>query len=529
MERTMNLPEKGGTRVDLGTILFLLFWSLTAACRPVQTPAPTPVPAGTPTATATRFVFPPTFTPMPTGEPTRTGTPGPSRTPVPTVTLGPTLEPSPTPLVEILTASGADQPFAAARLLFVDDGRALVWDPASGEIFSAGELPQNLEQISLSAGGSYIAGAYQVEGRMVVIVFNRVTGEPVRTIELESDDLFDLALSPNGLHLALITVDEIPLEEPTATPEPSGTPTATPEPQDTPTVTPTATPTESAGLQVDRQIYLVDLSGGGPPETVAGCEDLCTGVVWSPLSDFVAWGQADGLWGASTASPDAPERLLEPFVAGVSGGVQTTGSYLPLEFSPSGRYILIRKGILSGSVLAVVDRTTGRSENLPGSGAYTGDGTGLTWLTGDALFIARPGIAGLDILPAGEIWGLSPGDPESLFVRLAEFPLPGDTGARPSAPIELPDGRIGLSLVNLRDGNDSQVNGLYLLDPATGELERVNYLPLVLVDELIWLPDLSGALVVSRSRLLYVPSGFGPVYSMRLLLGTGACCFRWIP
>jgi hypothetical protein len=271
------------------------------------------------------------------------------------------------------------------------------------------------------------------------------------------------------------------------------------------------------------------LNGTGPPEVVDTCAMPCTGITWSPLSDYIVWGQADGLWGASTGSPEEPELLQEPFVAGVSGSGQTTGSYLPLKFSFSGRYVLVRKGIPAGTVLSVVDRSTGRLENLPGTGAYTGDGTGVAWLTGDALFIARPGIAGLDLLPAGESWGLTPGDPDTLFENLAVFPLPGDSNSRPAAPVQVSDGRVGFSLVNLRDGNDSEVNGLYLLDPGTGTLERVNVLPLVLVDELIWLPDLSGALVLSKSRLLFVPSGFGPVYSMRLLLGTGACCFRWIP
>ena len=527
----MTRSTRSNRKTVARTIWFTLLGALLASCLPAVTPPPTPPPFLPPTATATQFVFPPTFTPTLPGQSTVTNTPGPSRTPIPTSTLGPTLEPSPTPLVDILTASEGDQPFVTSRLLYVDDGRARIWDSISGEILTvdAGELPDEFDRISLSRGGSYIAGAFTVEDRMIIAVFNRLSGEIVRTIELESEELVDLAISPNGLLLAFIASDEVQSEPATVTPQPSGTPTSTPEPENTPTVTPTATATVASGPETKQEIYLVDLTGESPPDSVAVCGPLCTGITWSPLSDYIVWGQSDGLWGAAPGSPDEPERLLEVFIAGVSGGVQTTGSYLPLAISPTGRYVLVRKGILSGSVLAVVDRTTGRTENLPGTGSYTGDGTGLTWLTGDSIFIARPGIAGLDIFPAGEIWGLSPGNPESLFVNLAIIPLPGDANARPSAPVELPDGRIGLSLVNLRDGNDSQVNGLYLLDPGSGALERINYVPLVLVDELVWLPDLSGALVISQSRLLFVPNAFGPVYSMRLLLGTGACCFRWIP
>jgi hypothetical protein len=428
-------------------------------------------------------------------------------------------------------ASSDDQPFASARLLFIEDGQARIWDPVSAEISSGGvdTVPGDLEHVSLSTGGSYISGLTLVDGVPVVVVFNRVSGDLVRTFELDGAGLYDLALSPNGLSLAYITSEGIPTQTPTTPPQQSGTPTETPEPTDGATPTPTSTPTGAPQSSVVLTVNLLDLNGTGPPEVVDTCAMPCTGITWSPLSDYIVWGQADGLWGASTGSPEEPELLQEPFVAGVSGSGQTTGSYLPLKFSLSGRYVLVRKGIPAGTVLSVVDRSTGRLENLPGTGAYTGDGTGVAWLTGDALFIARPGIAGLDLLPAGEIWGLTPGDPDTLFENLAVFPLPGDSNSRPAAPVQVSDGRVGFSLVNLRDGNDSEVNGLYLLDPGTGTLERVNFLPLVLVDELIWLPDLSGALVLSQSRLLFVPSGFGPVYSMRLLLGTGACCFRWIP
>jgi hypothetical protein len=508
----------------------ILCLCLAACTPPTVVPTPTPAPQRSPTATVTQFIFPPTFTPTEAGPPTLTNTPGPSRTPVPTETLGPTLPPSPTPLVEILTASAADGPFVTSRLLFLDDFLPRIWDPGTGGILSVGPgiLPENFDRISLSRGGAYIAVSSPGAAGPVIVIYNRFTEEIVRSIPAEGESLFDLAISPNGLWLAYITSTELQAVQPTATPLPSGTPTATPEAGTTPTGTPIPTATPSSGSVLEREIYFIDLIEAGGPRFVGDCTLNCTGITWSPGSDLFVWGQANGLWGVVPGPAGDPELLLEPFVSGISGGVQTTDSYLPGSISPSSRFVLVRKGIRTGTVLSVLDRTTGTLENVPGTGAYTGVGTGLTWLSDDSLFIARPGIAGLGLLPAGELWGL-PGTGGSLFVKLAEFPFPGSVDARPDAPVELPDGRIGFSLVNLRDGNDAAVNGLYILDPVSGELERVNYLPLVLVDELLWLPDLSGALVLSESRLLFVPVGFGPVYSMRLLLGTDACCFRWIP
>jgi hypothetical protein len=414
--------------------------------------------------------------------------------------------------------------------LFLDDFLPRIWDPGTGDILSVGEdtLPENFDQISLSRGGAYIAVSSAGASGPVVVVYNRFTEEIVRSVAAEGESLFDLAISPNGLWLAYITSTELPAVQPTATPLASGTPTATPEAGTTPTGTPTATATPSSGSILEREIYFIDLIEAGGPQFVANCSLNCTGITWSPGSDFFVWGHSDGLWGVVPGPAGDPELLLEPFVSGITGSVQTTDSYLPRSISPSSRYVLVRNGIRTGTVLSVLDRATDTLENLPGTGSYTGVGTGMTWLSDDTLFIARPGIASLGLLPAGELWGL-PGTGDSLFVKLAEFPFPGSVDVRPGAPVELPDGRIGFSLVNLRDGNDAAVNGLYVLDPDSGELVRINYLPLVLVNELVWLPDLSGALVLSESRLLFVPAGFGPVYSMRLLLGTDACCFRWIP
>lgn len=506
-----------------------LFWLAIAGCVPTSAlPTQTPGPVIPPSVTATQFVFPPTYTPTLPGTPTETATPGPSRTPFPTSTLGPTLAALPTPLVEVLTASDADQPAASSRLLFLDEFGPQVWDPETGEILAVGVgiLPESAALISLSRGGAYIAASTIGASGPVIVVYNRFTEEIIRTIQADGESIFDLSISPSGLLLAYISSSQAAVPEPTNTPVPSGTPT--PEGGATPTATASPSPTATPpGSPLDRKIFLVDLLEAALPVYLADCKLHCTGITWSPGSDFFVWGQADGLWSAAPGS--AADLVLEPFISGISGGAQTTDSYLPMSISPSGRYVLVRKGIRTGTILSVVDRQTGLDENLPGTGAYTGDAAGLAWLSGDSIFIARPGIAALDLLPAGEVWGLAPGSGESMFVKLAEFPFPGGADTRPSAPVELEDGRIGISLVNVRDGNDAAVNGLYVLDPATGELERVNYLPLILVDELVWLPDLSGALVLSESRLLFVPAGFGPVYSMRLLLGTDSCCFRWIP
>ena len=70
---------------------------------------------------------------------------------------------------------------------------------------------------------------------------------------------------------------------------------------------------------------------------------------------------------------------------------------------------------------------------------------------------------------------------------------------------------------------------MFILETASGISIQVNYLPIVQADFVRWLPDGSGVLIQTSSRLLYVPSGFGQIYSMNSFLGSRLCCFEWLP
>ena len=152
----------------------------------------------------------------------------------------------------------------------------------------------------------------------------------------------------------------------------------------------------------------------------------------------------------------------------------------------------------------------------------------MTWIPGDVLVIARPGVERLGLLPGIELWSIVQGG-ESLFSRFGEYPLEGDFNTAPAAPVSLGDGRLGFTLHNFRAANDPATNGLFLLDLASGIVLQANYLPLMQVNEVHWLQDGSGALVISESRLLFVPAAFSQIYSLSSLLGTDVCCFKWLP
>jgi hypothetical protein len=474
-------------------------------------------------------VFPPTFTPTQPGAPTAAPTPRPSRTPPGTATLAPTLAPSATPPINIELASAENQPAFAGRLLYFEGGRVMLWDSLSGtrQPLGAGALPGDLTHYTVSAGGTLIAVARAAPGGAEILIYNRPANGVVRAIPLPGMAILHLALSPDGTWLAYTAAQIEPTPTPgaTATPAPTLTPTVVGSIHPTITPTPTATPTGEPALDAGA-VYLARLSDPAAPRLIAACDQQCTAPLWSPPSDYFVYGDKSGLWGADPlpGGGTSPQLILDPVLSGLSGSTETRDGYLPLAFSPSGRFILVRKGLTTGAILAVVDRPTRLAENIPAAASHTG----VAWLSGDLLFITRKGDDASGGLPYAQVWAVTPGTGAGMFTLGGVYPLPGTADTLPAAPAQLPDGRISLTLINFRDANDVQTNGLYLLDLAAAAV-KLNVLPFMQVRETYWFPDLTAALVVSDSRTLYVPANGGQIYSITNFLGSGACCWLWLP
>ncbi len=521
-------PRRGGFRPAIALILILL-----TSCAPGPI-ATGPASTGGSLASPTPFVFPPTFTPTVAGPPTTTSTPRPSQTPISTLTPGPTLAPSATPLVDIVFASDADQPSISRDLLYFSEGEVRIWDRSTGERNPIGDglSGETFEGFSSAADGAEIALWRMIAPDTAEItLYSRSAGSVIGTLQIPAGGLLDMKISPDGNWLAYIATEYIPrpTDVPTHTPAPTFTPTTVGFIHPTPTATPTFTPTPVFEVPTSGSVFLVRVNSPTNPTLIGECGNHCSGLDWGPLAANFVWGDASGLWEVRPGDAvPAPRQVLEPFLSGVSGSVQTRDSYLPVDWSPSGRFLLVRKGLRQGVIFAVADMVSGRVENLPGTGVYAGPSAGYTWLAGDLFFIARPGVEAQSLLPAGEIWGLDPGAGESIFLPSGSFPFPGDVHTVPSSPQQLPDGRIGFSLVNFRDQNDVETNGIYLLDPVSAVVSKVNVLPFARVEAMEWLPDGSGVVVETASRILFVPPDTARLYSLSAFLGRGSCCFVWV-
>ena len=483
-----------------------------------------------PQPTVTQFVFPPTYTPTLPGPPTASPTMRATRTPLPTATQAPTLAPSATPVFDVLQASDEQLPFISSSLLYLKDGELMVWDFLSLEKYAlnADELPAGLTDVSYSSGAFVVAAAGGVEaGQIEIHLYNRFSEVVSFNFSIESSGLDHIALSPDAAYLALIVREAVETETvriPTATPQPTATEE---EGSATPSPGPTATTSKETELDEKRVLYLIDLLAQGAPVEVAECERLCSEVLWNPSSSGFFYGDDGGLWFADADA--APDRLLEPFLTGVSAATEKRDSFLPLSISPSGRYLILRKGLEVGSVLAVYDLVEGALENLPGTGSYTGSGTGHTWMFGDLLAIARSGNARLELSPAIEIWQVASGAQAGMFSLFGRYVISDDPGVVLDSPVQLADGRLAFSVNHYQLPDSPVVNGLYMLDAASGMIVQVNYLPIVRVESMQWLPDASAALIQTSNRLLLVPAGFGQIYSLQAFLGTQSCCFIWMP
>ncbi len=507
------------------TLSVLLSFTLVSCAAPPPTAVVEPV--ETPPPSSTPFIFPPTFTPTEPGPPTDTPTPRPTRTPPGTATIAPTVAPSATPLVNIRRASAADQPFITASLLFFEGGRIQLWDSVTGAVQPLGEgvLPEGLTHFSASDGGILIAVARQPDSSISeILVYNRLANGIVRTIPLASAAIASLAISPDGQWLAFISaeVQPTPIPAATATPLPTFTPTAVGSIHPTPLPSPTATLLPEPAPPSSGKVFVTRVSDLSAPRELGECAARCTGIFWSPVSDLFIWGDEEGLWGADPApgGSTSPRLILAPSGVGASGGAQTLEGHLPL-WSPSGRFLLVSRG---SAQIAVVDLFTGLLEPVPEQAHVTG----AAWLAGDLLFITQRGDADAGLSPSAELWGVAGGG-GTLFALGGRYPLPGDASAIPAAPVQLLDGRIALTLINSQDASAAATSGVYLLNFGDGSIVKVNALPLMQVIGAVWLPDALAALIISDSRVLFVPSTGGQIYSVSSFLGETACCYLWMP
>jgi hypothetical protein len=198
-----------------------------------------------------------------------------------------------------------------------------------------------------------------------------------------------------------------------------------------------------------------------------------------------------------------------------------------MSFSPSGRYLLLSKGPIPDTIPTVFDIPSGRAADIPGSFLYTDPGLSVVWTADDKLAVARAGLAE-EGRPGIEIWQVAP-ETESLLVREGISYVGNAASQAPFGLARLFDGDVRFGLLAFSTTTFTRGNGIYRFNPLGSPLEQLNDLPFIRVEQVLWVPDGTGVLMLTANKVYYIPTNGGFIYEMDAFLGASACCFAWAP
>ena len=495
-----------------------------------------------------------TATPMstvvdsPLPEPTAIFTTQPRRT-GPTATSTPL--PSPTPILPTITAVEEDEALPIPNnFIFLEDGNLRYWDVATQEIEPlVGEdgvildtTGASIRQMSVDAQRQRLAFILARGGALeqlyVVDLSTRWSRQLVMTKRILSAEI-----SPDGAYVAYIPLDR---RMPTSAPSPFSSPMHPQGPQAGPVLV-AAVETRDQPIQIG-ECRAVDYILDNPLDVDRGyynCNQ--NSVAWSPDSRSLAWSDGRGVWlGEITGSES--KLVLEH---NHEGYVVSQHTYFPEQWSSQGRFLLLDVWHWEGGTYALLDTESGRVENRWDWWEWNFSAVDLTWLADGRLLVTnhlkrmdeQPDV---EVPPYIELWTLAT-DPEAeqLLSREETIPLPVSDHIFPDSPTELADGRIALTLLNLRVESQAD-RGIYLLDLISQRLERVSDLPPAkivqfapgpfdytvegITTQTFVHPQGTGALFKDRGQdiLLYLSFEEGKLYDLTSHIDPGACCFVWV-
>ena len=389
-----------------------LAWLLVACGTSDEVAAATPIPPShTPTLTATPI--PPTETPTRlyatiTRQPTATYTPSPTSTATPTPTLTPTHVPLP-----------------SAHLLFTREDQLWDWFPATNETTF---LAEGVDYIPQVAGDMVVFIRKIEENSFVLIAYHLPTKTEKEIVRLPAYP-FGIELSPDGNRLALVSGQD-----------------------------------EYAPLytiyqfQQDQTFFAgVELafSYQRPSRWYWPYDEL----LWATPTQL-SWSDSDGIWliDMNDVNP-APKIVILPSnnqsEMGSLSGLGENTVYIPYQWSPDGRYLLVNEYFYEWGQFRVIDRVTGQSFVLPDSA--------LGALSDDAIWINTNQIVHMSVQGKITLWQVTL-QSETLMTLVKSAPLNQSVGYF-SWPSNDSPGRIRFL------ANYSQL-GTWELD--TGELTWIN-------------------------------------------------------
>ncbi len=287
------------------------------------------------------------------------------------------------------------------------------------------------------------------------------------------------------------------------------------------------------------KIFVVQANAPNQSREVGHCTEIdvspgymlgCQGVLWSPDSGALVWGDGQGMWLSDLKAPAhlvAANYIAPPNKRG-------TFSYSPVSWSPVGRYVLLVINLYEGDSRAILDTQTGHVIDITDSFEYGGPSALITWMRDGRLFIIRPNNATSGVGATGEIWHIDPAG-QGLLSRDNVFSISLASESEPVAPAQLEDGRLAFAMLNASSTNYIE-RGLYVLPLDTLIPRKVIGLPPAGMDEfhdffadVAWAPDGSGAIIRDRSAnwLIYAAIDSGALYDLQAIASQNACCFTW--
>lgn len=428
---------------------------------------------------------------------------------------------------------------------------------------SAGEMSRVRNAAYQTGGGpllgSVLAFSDSEHGRKVALQLQEVGAYNLSMLSLDTrksislvdqtGNLLDMSISPDGHKVVYVPQDSLTM---TVHP-PTTTPSTTPSPADSVLWPPQPLLSSLVGIQLAASVRR-PRAGGGPmsgkilvvradapnqPHAVGYCAEVdisldyrfgCQGVLWSPDSSALVWGDGRGMW---LSDLKAPAHLV---ASNYFAPPNKPGSFFygPVSWSPVGRYVLLQISLYEGGSRAILDTQTGHVAGIPDSFEYVGPSALITWMRDGRLFILSPGGAISGVGVTGEIWQINP-ESQGLLSRKAVFPISLASESYPAAPEHLEGGRLAFAMLNASSTNYLE-RGLYDLPLDAFVPRRVIGLPPAGSDEfhdfwteVFWAPDGSGAIVRDRlaNWIVYASISTSALYDLQRIVSQDVCCFTW--
>ncbi len=294
---------------------------------------------------------------------------------------------------------------------------------------------------------------------------------------------------------------------------------------------------------VDDRIFITAANQDSQPQVVASCQKnanlTCQKALWSPDGRALVWSDYEGIWLSS--QPNFAVRKIHPNLIKILDPRKQESlvkvAFEIISWSPDNRFLLVKiipsaQGVQWFSVL---DTRQSRLVDIPETADFSTPTSKITWLVDGNLLIALSGNLQAEQSPSLQIWKIVPTtnavlqagarlsldqnagfDLNSLFSQSAICPRWMEQFGPNSFRLGLidPQGNNSAALVHL----DFEKNVLVQEINLPGK-----------IDEILWAPDGSGALVFGdQNRMLFASLWTHELIDLLGSVGQDAHTFSWL-